>query len=56
MVVDQVEVVAGLERRQLLQWIIAWCGLSAAWFLEDDDPLAQINMAIMERAIAALDS
>jgi len=47
---------SGLERRRLLQWIIAWCGLSAAWFLEDDDPLAQINMAIMERAIAALDS
>ncbi len=45
---------SGLERRRLLQWIVAWCGLSAAWFLGDDDPLAEINRAIMERAIAAL--
>lgn len=45
---------SGLERRRLLRWIVAWCGLSAAWFLGDDDPLADINMAIMERAIAAL--
>jgi streptomycin 6-kinase len=26
---------AGLERRRLLQWILAWAGLSAAWFLGD---------------------
>ena len=26
---------AGLERKRLLQWILAWVGLSAAWFLSD---------------------
>lgn len=47
---------SGLERERLLKWILAWCGLSAAWFLEDEDPLAQINLAVAERAIVALDS
>lgn len=28
---------AGLERERLLRWIAAYSGLSAAWFLEDDD-------------------
>lgn len=39
----QVEVVAeaaGLERHRLLQWILAFAGLSAAWFLEDGDTMA----------------
>jgi streptomycin 6-kinase len=27
---------AGLDRRRLLQWVLAFAGLSAAWFLEDD--------------------
>ena len=31
---------AGLERRRFLQWVLAFAGLSAAWFLEDDDTLA----------------
>ncbi|WP_332683092.1 aminoglycoside phosphotransferase family protein [Bosea sp. (in: a-proteobacteria)] len=47
---------SGLERRRLLSWILAWCGLSAAWFLGDGDPLAKINFAVAERAIAALDA
>ncbi|RDJ27899.1 APH(6) family putative aminoglycoside O-phosphotransferase [Bosea caraganae] len=47
---------SGLERRRLLNWILAWCGLSASWFLGDDDPLAGINLAIAERAIRALDN
>ncbi|RYE34887.1 MAG: APH(6) family putative aminoglycoside O-phosphotransferase [Hyphomicrobiales bacterium] len=47
---------SGLERQRLLRWIIAWCGLSASWFLEDEDPLAQVNFAVAERAIAALDA
>lgn len=47
---------SGLERRRLLMWILAWCGLSAAWFLCDDDPLAGINLAVAERAIVALDA
>ena len=46
---------SGLERTRLLRWIIAWCGLSASWFLEDEDPLAEINLAVAERAIATLD-
>lgn len=45
---------SGLERGRLLRWIIAWCGLSAAWFLQDEDPLAQINLAVLEKAVAAL--
>lgn len=47
---------SGLERKRLLRWIIAWCGLSASWFLEDDDPLAEINLTILGRAAAALDA
>jgi streptomycin 6-kinase len=45
---------SGLERRRLLRWIIAWCGLSASWFLQDEDPLAEINLTILEKAAAAL--
>lgn len=26
---------SGLERKRLLQWILAWAGLSAAWFIGD---------------------
>lgn len=26
---------SGIERRRLLQWILAWAGLSAAWFISD---------------------
>lgn len=44
---------AGLERRRLLQWILAWTGLSAAWFLGDGDPLAEVDLVIA--AIAASD-
>lgn len=28
---------AGLEKKRLLQWVLAYSGLSAAWFLEDND-------------------
>ncbi|WP_306223959.1 aminoglycoside phosphotransferase family protein [Bosea beijingensis] len=47
---------SGLERQRLLRWIIAWCGLSAAWFMGDDDPLAEINLTILAKAAAALDA
>ena len=47
---------SGLERQRLLRWIIAWCGLSASWFLEGDDPLAEINLTILEKAAVALDA
>ncbi|MFJ3047951.1 aminoglycoside phosphotransferase family protein [Herbaspirillum chlorophenolicum] len=35
--VDIVVNVAGLERRRLLQWVMAHAALSAAWFLEDGE-------------------
>lgn len=35
--VNVVAEAAGLERQRLLQWALAYSGLSAAWFLEDDD-------------------
>lgn len=47
---------SGLERERLLKWILAWCGLSATWFLGDDDPLVRINFAVAERAIVALEA
>ena len=47
---------SGLERQRLLRWIIAWCGLSAAWFLEDEDPLAEITLTILSKAAMALDA
>jgi streptomycin 6-kinase len=33
--VDCVADAAGIERRRLLQWILAWTGLSTVWVLED---------------------
>lgn len=44
---------AGLDRRRLLQWILAWSGLSAAWFLSDGDT-AETNFAIAKLALAEL--
>lgn len=46
---------AKLDPKRLLRWILAWTGLSAAWFLGDGDPLARIDLAIAERAAAELD-
>ena len=45
---------AGLERRRLLLWILAWAGLSAVWFLQDGQE-ARIDFRIAEQAIAALE-
>lgn len=45
---------ARLEPRRLLQWILAWTGLSASWFLGDDDPLAKIDLHIAALALAEL--
>jgi len=45
---------SGIERRRLLHWIIAWCGLSAVWFIEDGlSP--EIDFRVAELAIAELD-
>lgn len=53
----RVEVVlarSGLERARLLDWIVAWCGLSTAWFLQDDDhENAAVNLRVAEMALAA---
>lgn len=45
---------ARLERRRMLQWIIAWTGLSATWQIEIDESPA-IDFAIMKLAIAAIE-
>lgn len=45
---------AGLDRRYLLRWILAWTGLSAVWYLGDGDP-AFTDLTIAELAAAELD-
>lgn len=52
--VEVVTEAAGMERRRLLLWILAWAGLSAAWFLGDGDPAA-IDLEIAALAAAELD-
>jgi streptomycin 6-kinase len=44
---------ARLERKRLLQWILAWAGLSAAWFLSDGVP-PETDFAVAELAATAL--
>lgn len=47
---------AGLARKRLLQWIVAWAGLSAAWSIEDGaDDHAAPTIQIAEIAAAELD-
>ena len=42
---------AGLERPRLLRWILAWAGLSAAWFLEDGTaPVTDLRVAALAAA------
>ncbi len=43
---------AGLDRQRLLQWVLAFAGLSAAWFLEDD-ALEQASGQLKVAQIAA---
>ncbi|ARU90291.1 aminoglycoside phosphotransferase family protein [Pseudomonas sp. M30-35] len=44
-----------IDRRRLLQWVLAWAGLSAAWMLEDDiKPVIPLEVAKL--AALALDS
>lgn len=42
---------AGLDRRRLTAWILAWAGLSAAWFIGDGEP-ATTPLAVAELAVA----
>lgn len=53
--VDVVSAAAGVERRRLLQWVLAYAGLSAAWFMEDDDPLAESDLLVARYAATLLD-
>lgn len=46
---------ARLEPERLLKWILAWTGLSAAWYLGDNHPDAAIDLRIAELAAAELD-
>lgn len=42
---------AGLERKRLLQWILAWAGLSAAWWLQDgESPASEFRVAELAAA------
>jgi streptomycin 6-kinase len=52
---DIVAEAAKLDRLRLLSWILAWTGLSAAWFLGDSDPMAEIDLNIAKFAAAELD-
>jgi streptomycin 6-kinase len=45
---------ANLGRTRLLQWTLAFAGLSAAWILDDDDE-PTLDLAVAELAAAALD-
>ena len=51
--VEVLTVAASLERRRLLEWILAFTGLSAAWHLADRKP-ADLDLAVAARAAAAL--
>ncbi len=47
---DIVVASSGIERRRVLQWIVAWSGLSAAWFAGDDgDPEIDLDIAELAR-------
>lgn len=45
---------SGIERERMLAWILAWCGLSAAWFLADGDS-AEIDLRVAALALAEID-
>ena len=49
-----VTMAADLDRERLLLWIVAWCGLSLAWSIEDGNP-APVNLRVAELASAELD-
>ncbi|AGP33704.1 aminoglycoside phosphotransferase family protein [Sorangium cellulosum] len=51
---ELVALAAGLERTRLLRWILAWTGLSAAWFLGDGDS-PDIDLRVAELSAAELD-
>ncbi|MFJ4375239.1 aminoglycoside phosphotransferase family protein [Pseudomonas japonica] len=50
---DTVSNASGIERRRLLQWILAWAGLSACWMDEDGGDPAHLR-EVAKLAAAAL--
>lgn len=50
---DVVATSAPIERRRLLQWILAWAGLSASWLLSEGGS-AETKLRVAELAAAAL--
>ena len=53
--VNIVSEIAKIERQRLLMWIVAWCGLSSVWFLQEGDS-ATVPLRIAELAMAELAS
>lgn len=51
---DVISTAADLDRQRLVEWVLAWSGLSAAWFIADDDPMAEIDLHIASLAAAEL--
>ena len=47
--------VTGYEHRRLLQWILAYAGLSAAWILDDGDT-PHLEFAVAEIVAAELEA
>ncbi|MFP3534444.1 aminoglycoside phosphotransferase family protein, partial [Burkholderia sp. SIMBA_042] len=46
--------VARIDRRRLLQWILAWASLSAVWMMEDALP-ADTRVQVARLAAGVLD-
>lgn len=46
---------SGMDRRRLLQWVLAWAGLSAAWMLEDNTEPG-IRLEVAKLAAVALNT
>lgn len=44
----------GIERQRLLQWVLAWAGLSAIWMLEEDGGDPADTLGVAHLAAAAL--
>ena len=44
---------AGLKRKRLLQWVLAWAGLSAAWILSER-LTPQVDLSVAAEAAAEL--
>ena len=53
--VNIVSEIARIERQRLLMWIVAWCGLSSVWFLQEGDSVT-VPLRIAELAMAELAS